>query len=74
MQRSDPAVEPRRARQLATFRSERDGVAASDAVARVVAAASGDEQLMPLLREAFARRAALGEFCDALRGVWGQYR
>jgi methylmalonyl-CoA mutase, N-terminal domain len=43
-------------------------------VARVAAAAAGDERLMPLLREAFARRATLGEVCDALRGVWGQYR
>jgi methylmalonyl-CoA mutase, N-terminal domain len=74
VQRSDPAVEPRRARELAAFRSARDGVAASDAVARVAAAAAGDERLMPLLREAFARRATLGEVCDALRGVWGQYR
>ncbi len=74
VQRSDPAVEPSRVRQLADFRSERDGVAASDAVARVAAAAAGDEALMPLLRTAFARRATLGEVCDALRAVWGQYR
>ncbi len=74
VQRSDPAVEPRRVEQLAAFRAERDGVAASNAVARVAEAAAGDERLMPLLREAFARRATLGEVCDALRGVWGQYR
>ena len=74
VQRSDPAVEPTRAQQLAAFRAERDGGAASDAVARVAQAAVGDEALMPLLREAFARRATLGEVCDALRAVWGEYR
>jgi len=78
-QPSDPSVEPRRREQLRSFRAERDGAAASAAVARVAEAARsepavGGESLMPLLRDAFAQRATLGEVCEALRGVWGVSR
>ena len=74
VQRIDRSVEPTRVQQLAAFREARDGVAAREAVARVAAAAGEDAPLVPLLRDAFARRATLGEVCGALRQVWGEYR
>ena len=75
VQRIDPLVETRRAEQLAAFRRSRDGVAASEGVARVRAAALAEgAALMAPLREAFARRATLGEVCAVLREVWGESR
>jgi methylmalonyl-CoA mutase, N-terminal domain len=75
VQAIDPRLEPARADDLRRFRGARDGAAASDAVARLVAAAGApDAPLMPAVREAFAARATLGEVCGALRGVWGEHR
>jgi methylmalonyl-CoA mutase N-terminal domain/subunit len=75
VQAIDPQLEPGRVAALRHFREARDGAAASDAVARLTAAASAPaEPLMPLVREAFAARATLGEVCGALRGVWGEHR
>ncbi len=36
-------------------------------------AAAGRENLMPLLVEAVRAYATVGEVCDALRDVWGEY-
>jgi methylmalonyl-CoA mutase N-terminal domain/subunit len=44
------------------------------ALARVVAAAQGTENLLPLMREALLRGATLGQICETLRDEWGQYR
>jgi methylmalonyl-CoA mutase N-terminal domain/subunit len=74
VQAIDPQVEPSRRSALARFRAARDGAAASDAVARLVAAARGDAPLMEPLREALRARATLGEVADGLRAVWGEHR
>jgi methylmalonyl-CoA mutase, N-terminal domain len=70
----DPGLEARRGEQLRAFRSERDGAAASDALHRLERAASGDEGLMPFVREAFVARATIGEVCGVLRRLWGEHR
>jgi methylmalonyl-CoA mutase N-terminal domain/subunit len=36
-------------------------------------AAGGTENLMPRILEAVRAYATLGEMCDALREVWGEY-
>ena len=74
VQRIDPELEARRGEQLRAFRSARDGAATSDALERLERAASGDENLMPRVREAFAARATIGEVCGVLRGLWGEHR
>ena len=38
------------------------------------AAKNGDENLIPYMMEAFDNNATLGEVCDLLRTVWGEYR
>ena len=35
--------------------------------------ARGKDNLMPLLLEAVRAYATIGEMCDALRDVWGEY-
>jgi methylmalonyl-CoA mutase, N-terminal domain len=75
VQAIDPQLEADRVAALRAFRDARDGAAASDAVARLAEAArTPDAPLMPLVREAFAARATLGEVCGALRDVWGEHR
>jgi methylmalonyl-CoA mutase N-terminal domain/subunit len=38
------------------------------------AAAAGDENVLYPLRDALRADATLGEVCDALRDVWGEYQ
>jgi len=72
--RSDEALEPRRREQLAAFRARRNAGAVRDARKRVVDAAASKTNLLPLLVEAVAAGATLGELCSDLEGVFGGYR
>ena len=38
-----------------------------------IAAAKGTENLMPLFIERVENEISLGEICNTLRGVWGEY-
>jgi methylmalonyl-CoA mutase N-terminal domain/subunit len=43
------------------------------ALDRLKRAAAGSENTMPALLDAVRAYATVGEMCDALRGVWGEY-
>jgi methylmalonyl-CoA mutase N-terminal domain/subunit len=59
---------------LAQLRRERDNAAVQAILARIDAAARDPQAaLMPLFVEAVAAYATLGEICDTLRGVFGEY-
>ncbi|MBM3319277.1 MAG: methylmalonyl-CoA mutase family protein [Candidatus Eisenbacteria bacterium] len=70
----DPAVEKEQVERLARFRDKREKAAAERAIARLRAAGESGENLMPVLLDAVRAGATLGEMCDALRGVFGEYR
>ncbi len=72
--RVDPAVGDRQRKRLAQLRSERDGSAVEDILARIEEAANGTENTMPLFIEAVESGATVGEICSVLRGVWGEHR
>ena len=59
--------------RLAALRASRDGAAAARALDRLRQAALGPDDLMPPLLDAVRACATLGEMCDALRDVWGEY-
>jgi methylmalonyl-CoA mutase N-terminal domain/subunit len=59
---------------LAQRRKERDQSAVDAALARMVAVARTDENLLPAMLDAARAEATLGEICDALRAEWGVYR
>jgi methylmalonyl-CoA mutase N-terminal domain/subunit len=44
------------------------------ALADVRTAAGGDTNLLPIMREALRSGATVGQICNALRDVWGEYR
>ena len=70
----DPAVEIEQRRKLAELRQNRDQLKIVELQNRLEAAAKGDENLMPLFIEAVEHQMTLGEICNVLRGVWGEYR
>ncbi len=59
--------------RLDAVRRRRDGAAVARALDRLRAGASSTENTMPLLIDAVREYATVGEMCDALRGVWGEY-
>lgn len=60
--------------RLARYKATRDNAAARGAVDAIQQAASGTENLMPLILSAVENRATLGEIADGLRNVFGVYR
>ncbi len=70
----DPALEGRQRERLSQLRAARDGARVADLLARVEHAARTTEPLMPLFVEAVEEGVTLGEICDVLRSVWGEYR
>jgi methylmalonyl-CoA mutase N-terminal domain/subunit len=67
--------ERRHLARLARVRSERDADVHSRALARLrEEAARGDVNLMPAIIEAVQAYATIGEMCNLLREVYGEYR
>ncbi|SNY05965.1 acyl-CoA mutase large subunit family protein [Paractinoplanes atraurantiacus] len=71
--RVDPAIEAAQVARLAALRADRDSVAVETALADLAKAAGGNENVLPLMKEALRLRATVGEVCHTLRGVWGVY-
>ena len=72
--RVDPAVRTRQVEHLQKLRAERDNEHVKTALAELEKGARGDDNLMPLIMEAVRGYATLGEICDVLRGVFGEYQ
>jgi methylmalonyl-CoA mutase N-terminal domain/subunit len=70
----DPAVGERQAARLQALRARRDNEAVSAALSRLDAGARNDDNLSPLILEAVGAYATLGEICDVMRGVFGEYQ
>ena len=58
---------------LSTRRTDRDKAAVDAALARLVEAARGTDNMIPAMLDAARVEATLGEICDALRTEWGVY-
>ena len=69
----DPAIEEAARKRLADLRAKRDNVKISELQERLVSAANGEENLMPLFIECVENNMTLGEICNTLRKVWGEY-
>jgi methylmalonyl-CoA mutase N-terminal domain/subunit len=72
--RVDPAIEAQQRARLAALRARRDAERVSALLARLEAAARGNDPLMPLFIECVENDVTLGEICGALRRVFGEYR
>ncbi|HSR46524.1 MAG TPA: methylmalonyl-CoA mutase family protein [Anaerolineales bacterium] len=72
--RVDPRIEARQRQRLASLRARRDPARTQTLLARLKSAAATPENLMPIFLEAVEADLTLGEICDSLRQVWGEYR
>jgi methylmalonyl-CoA mutase N-terminal domain/subunit len=74
LHRIDPHVVEGVKKNLRRLRRERDANAVESALSRLKGAAGGNENLMPTVMEAVQSYATVGEICDALRDVFGEYK
>ncbi|MFZ5633740.1 MAG: acyl-CoA mutase large subunit family protein [Bacillota bacterium] len=72
--RVDPAVGEQQVAKLKKLRAERDNAGVEKILGEISRAARGKENLMPFFIEAVTKYATLGEICDALREVFGEYK
>jgi methylmalonyl-CoA mutase N-terminal domain/subunit len=73
LQRLDPAVEAAQRQRLSDLRSRRDDVSVAQLRERLANAAARDDNLLPLFITLVEQDVTLGEICDTLRRVWGEY-
>lgn len=71
--RVDPAIELGQRERLKRLRETRDQRLAEELLGKLKSAASGNDNLMPLFIECVENDVTLGEICNALRTVWGEY-
>jgi methylmalonyl-CoA mutase N-terminal domain/subunit len=69
-----PHHEREQVEALKRLRAERDGALVQARLTDVRRAAEGKDNLLPPMREALRAYATIGEVCDVLREVFGEYR
>jgi methylmalonyl-CoA mutase, N-terminal domain len=72
--RLDPALERAQIERLRQLRAGRDDKVVSERLQRLEQAARAEENLMPLVLDAAAGYATLGEIAGRLKTVFGEYR
>jgi methylmalonyl-CoA mutase N-terminal domain/subunit len=70
----DPAIEARQSQRLKALRKRRDNARVSELLTRLEADARSRENLLPLFIECVENEITLGEICNTLRRVWGEYQ
>jgi methylmalonyl-CoA mutase N-terminal domain/subunit len=71
--RVDPAVMELQIAKLKQLKDGRDNMAVNSALQKLKKCAQGSDNLMPPIMEAVTCYATLGEICDTLRDVFGEY-
>jgi methylmalonyl-CoA mutase N-terminal domain/subunit len=69
----DPTIELGQRAKLKELRETRDQRLVDELLDKLKSAASGEENLMPLFIACVENKVTLGEICNTLRGVWGEY-
>ena len=69
----DPAIEFEQKRRLAELRHDRDNAKVSELRGQLENAARGTDNLMPYILACVENDVTLGEVCNTLRGVFGEY-
>jgi methylmalonyl-CoA mutase N-terminal domain/subunit len=70
----DPESERRQLERLAKWKANRDQAAVDARLAELTKVAEGDANLLPPIKEALRGGASIGEVCNAMREVFGEYR
>ena len=69
----DPSIELGQREKLKKLRETRHQERVDELLGKLVVAAKGTDNLMPLFIECVENDITLGEICNTLRGVWGEY-
>jgi methylmalonyl-CoA mutase N-terminal domain/subunit len=69
----DPAIELGQKAKLGELRETRDQRRVEELLEKLKAAAAGTDNLMPLFIECVENDITLGEICNTLRVMWGEY-
>jgi methylmalonyl-CoA mutase N-terminal domain/subunit len=69
----NPAVRITQIEKLKKLKSERDGDKVKESLATLKKGAQGDDNLMPLILESVKAYTTLGEICEVLKEVFGEY-
>ena len=69
-----PETEARQKSRLEQLKNERDGKGVKEALDEIRRVAGNDENLFPAVLDAVKKYATLGEICDVLRDIFGEYR
>jgi methylmalonyl-CoA mutase N-terminal domain/subunit len=72
--RVDPAVKLLQVEKLGKLKAQRDKEKVDKSLTRIKQAAEGEENLMYPIMEGVKTYATLGEICDTLREVFGEYQ
>jgi methylmalonyl-CoA mutase N-terminal domain/subunit len=72
--RVDPAVGERQVEKIRALKARRDNATVKSALEKLETTARGEGNLLPPILDAVKTYATLGEICDVLRGVFGEYR
>ena len=72
--RVDPAIELGQRQRLESLRQGRDAARVHELLGQLETAARGRQNLMPLFVECVENSITLGEICNLLRGLWGEYQ
>ena len=74
IQEIDAEVQSKREGQVQRFRENRNQKDTDAALFTLVQTARGEQNLFPVVLDAFRRKATLGEICGVLRDEWGEYK
>ena len=72
--RIDPAVEKKQVEKLKMVKKKRNNKKVKDIISALQRVAESDKNLSPIIVQAVKEYASLGEICDALREVFGEYK
>ena len=70
----DPKLEKKQIERLKKVKSQRDNEKMKADLEKLKEAAQGDANLMPLILRCAEDYCSIGEICDVLRDVWGEYK
>ncbi len=72
--RVDPKVEEEQVASLHKLKRERDNKKVNEMLEKLHYATEKDENLMPIIIDAVKAYATIGEICDVLRKIYGEYK
>ncbi len=72
--RVNPQIEREQVERLMALKQDRDGAKVEATLKALKQCAEGTENLMPYIIDAVKAYATLGEICDVLRSVFGEYK